>query len=145
MFIFNKHTNPLWNTYKASHIYLTVMKPSQSEQQDFLDAIADFEPKNASEKLCKKIYNFMQDNKDALQLQKSTIPYFVVSNDLVQKYVGFMKLCVDAKTYPKSDFINEISTLMMQSYEPGELSAGLYHSKPTSFILPLVDVWLSAQ
>lgn len=114
------------------------MKP-HADIKDELEGIADFEPKNASEKLCKKIYGFMIENRGIVG---DGIPFFVVSNDLVGKYVGFMKLCVDAKCHPNADFINELSALMIQSYERGELTNGLYHSKPKSFLEPLADVWL---
>lgn len=116
------------------------MKPHNTEPRDFMESITDFDPRNAAEKFIKKIYEYMIDNKDKLGNAR---PYFVVSNDLVTKYAGFMQLCLDYKCHPNANFINEITALLIQSYEPGETTKGLWHSKPKTFVEPLVDVWLS--
>ena len=104
-------------------------------KQSVLTDLVNFEPQNASEKFCKKIYDFMHDYEDKIG---DNIPYFICSNDLLTKYVGFMQMCNELQCYPTMEFMGECTNFIMQSYEPGETTKGLYHSQPKSLFESLI-------
>jgi len=117
---------------------------------DFLESLIIKEPTNATARYCNAVYGFMLRHRAALGLPvgDASFPYFVCSNDLVQKLVGLLDIVSTACKQDAAEndervadmrrdmkaVVSHLMDLLLETYDAcGSDDAGcckMWHSAP---------------
>lgn len=84
-------------------------------QKDLLESMIILTPTTATERYLSLIYQFMNNNRELLKIPigTKTWPYFMCSNDMCQKFNGFVELCTKNNVkYDKSLILNILDNLI---------------------------------
>lgn len=103
-----------------------------TDRRSSWDMLSDVDSTTPSGKFINAINGFMRHYRDKLGLNGDSYPYWFVSNDLVGKYLGFIKLCQEKEVDIKS-VLENITYLFIDTYDEDHTSCGcchLYHSIP---------------
>lgn len=113
---------------------------------DYLEDVVKQTPVTVTERYLHDIYSFVLTHRDALGYPKDSamLPYFVTSNDLVQKFTGIFELCKRKNVAVEADVLKSWIEGLLETYSDDENRrkngcCALYHSISKESVIDLLQ------
>lgn len=103
--------------------------------------LSDIDGSTAIGKFINAIHGFMRQHREKLGLDGDSYPYIFITNDLVSKYLGLIKLCQDKDVDIVPDLEN-ITCLFIDTYDEEHKTCRcckLYHSVSKERFIAMVS------